>query len=424
MRRLILLGFLASLAGCASLPAVDSDLMAESHTANGAGIIELMRIQEERLTRRPFVGGNAVLLLDDGPSTYAAMQQAIAGAKQRIDMESYQFDAVEGTAFANLLLQRRAQGVMVHVIYDAFGSKHFPDSLIKRMREGGIEVLEFNPLRFSSRVPLDLNRRDHRKLLVVDGAIAITGGVNITRVYLNHPGDTANGPGHMQWRDTDVRIEGPVVAQFETLFAQSWNDQHGPPLPPPPPTPQVARGTARVLAVDGDPDDERPLIYRTLLVAMSLARSSIHLTTGFFVPPPALRHALEGAARRGVQVQVIAPAHSDSLVAIEAGRSHYQDMLEAGVRIYERRGVVLHAKTVVIDGVLSIVGSANLDWRSVLFNDEIDAVIIDDDFGRQMEALFKDDIAASRQIDPKTWRHRSLGERIKEYSSRLAEYLL
>ena len=194
MRRLILLCLLPLLAGCASLPVVDPDLMAASHGANAAGIIELMRMQEERLTHRPFVGGNAVLLLDDGPSTYAAMQQAIAGAKQRIDMESYQFDAVEGAAFANLLLQRRAQGVMVHVIYDAFGSKHFPDALIKQMRQGGIEVLEFNPLRFSDRVPLDLNRRDHRKLLVVDGAIAITGGINITRVYLNRPGHTTDGP--------------------------------------------------------------------------------------------------------------------------------------------------------------------------------------------------------------------------------------
>ncbi len=422
-----LAALLLALAGCASLPAVDADIAAAARTNNDpSGTLDLMRRQEERVTHIPFVAGNAVTLLTDGQQTYAALAAAIDGARQRIDMESYEFDPVEGARFGDLLLAKRAQGVEVNLIFDSFGSLDTPASLIARLRQGGVLVLEYHPVGFFTGLPLDLNRRDHRKLLVVDDAIAITGGVNINQVY-DIRRQTRRGrpvdPAKLAWRDTDVRIEGPVVEQFERIFEQTWKGQHGPPLPPPPP-PATRRGDALVQAIDGTPSRHRTLIYRTLLVTISLARTSIHLTTGFFAPTPDLDHALEAAARRGVDVEIVVPAHSSSATVIAAGRAHYEDLLEAGVKIFERRGVFLHAKTAVIDHAWATVGSANLDWRSVIYNNEINAVILDRGFAQRMEALFADDVAASRPIDPQTWARRSWIERIKEKSARAFEFLL
>jgi cardiolipin synthase len=422
-----LAALLLALAGCASLPAVDADIAAAARTNNDpSGTLDLMRRQEERVTHIPFVAGNAVTLLTDGQQTYAALTAAIDGARRRIDMESYEFDPVEGARFGDLLLAKRAQGVEVNLIFDSFGSLDTPASLIARLRQGGVLVLEYHPVGFFTGLPLDLNRRDHRKLLVVDDAIAITGGVNINQVY-DIRRQTRRGrpvdPAKLAWRDTDVRIEGPVVEQFERIFEQTWKGQHGPPLPPPPP-PATRRGDALVQAIDGTPSRHRTLIYRTLLVTISLARTSIHLTTGFFAPTPDLDHALEAAARRGVDVEIVVPAHSSSATVIAAGRAHYEDLLEAGVKIFERRGVFLHAKTAVIDHAWATVGSANLDWRSVIYNNEINAVILDRGFAQRMEALFADDVAASRPIDPQTWARRSWLERIKEKSARAFEFLL
>ena len=422
-----LAALLLALAGCASLPAVDADIAAAARTNNDpSGTLDLMRRQEERVTHIPFVAGNAVTLLTDGQQTYAALTAAIDGARRRIDMESYEFDPVEGARFGDLLLAKRAQGVEVNLIFDSFGSLDTPASLIARLRQGGVLVLEYHPVGFFTGLPLDLNRRDHRKLLVVDDAIAITGGVNINQVY-DIRRQTRRGrpvdPAKLAWRDTDVRIEGPVVEQFERIFEQTWKGQHGPPLPPPPP-PATRRGDALVQAIDGTPSRHRTLIYRTLLVTISLARTSIHLTTGFFAPTPDLDHALEAAARRGVDVEIVVPAHSSSATVIAAGRAHYEDLLEAGVKIFERRGVFLHAKTAVIDHAWATVGSANLDWRSVIYNNEINAVILDRGFAQRMEALFADDVAASRPIDPQTWARRSWIERIKEKSARTFEFLL
>jgi cardiolipin synthase A/B len=388
-----------------------------------AAIEQLMKISSH-FERLPFVAGNDVMLLQDGPATYAAMTAAIAGATRRIDMESYQFDSAGASKFAPLLIQKRAQGVQVHLICDAWGSMAQDQALFDQLRKAGVQVVSYNPLGADGELDFDLNRRDHRKLLVVDGAIAITGGVNVTGAYLNPKGSVSVDPEKMEWRDTDVRIEGPVAAQFEALWETTWKEQHGPPLDQPPATPGFVRGPSIVQAIDGAPVDGHPVIYETLLSAFALARSSIHLTTGFFAPTPQMDEALQDAARRGVDVVIVVPAHSDSDAAREAGRSHYTDLLEAGVKIYERQGVVLHAKTAVVDGLWSTVGSSNLDWRSTILNNEIDAVILDRDFGTKMEAMFRRDAAASKPITPEVWAQRGLGERINEIWARLIERVL
>jgi cardiolipin synthase len=215
-----------------------------------------------------------------------------------------------------------------------------------------------------------------------------------------------------------------VVAQFERYFMETWRSQNGPALADPPPTPQARVGDTTIQAIDGAPDSEQPLIYRTLLAAITLSQRSVHLTTGFFVPTPDTADALVAAARRGVDVQVVVPRLSDSSSAVAAGRAKYGELLKAGVVIHERLDRVLHAKTAVIDGAWSAVGSSNLDWRSTVWNNEIDAIILSQDFGGQMEAVFKNDVANARMITLEDWGRRGLGERLREIKAMLVEELL
>ena len=425
MRILVLcLAFVLAACAVAPPPGADPDLLAARAGAEPGRALDLMRQQGERFAHRPFLAGNHALLLVNGPESFAALADAIRSARTRIDMESYQFDDQAGSGFARLLLDARARGVEVHLIYDAWGTLRTSQAMFDRLRQGGVQVLKFNPLVPNARVPVDLNDRDHRKLLCVDGSLAITGGVNITRVYENAASLPRLDPTDQAWRDTDVRIEGPVVGQFEHYFMQTWRRQKGTPITePPPPPPPFADGLL-VQAIDGAPDNGHPLIYRTLLAAMALSQHSIHLTTGFFVPTPDMRHALEAAARRGVDVRVIVPGRSTSEAAVAAGRSDYGELLEAGVKLLEYQGRILHAKTAVIDGQWSAVGSSNLDWRSTVWNNEIDAIILGSLFGQRMETVFEADERTSRRVTLAAWRHRGLVERLREMEAGLVAELL
>jgi cardiolipin synthase A/B len=415
---------IAALAGCASLPQFDPDLTCNIPTQTEAQAMAVIRQNSMQLTGTSFIPGNTVHLLEDGPQTYAAMQAAIRGARRRIDMESYEFDGTVAQQFAALLAAKRAEGVQVDLIYDDFGTRA-PPGLFDRLRKSGVNVVTYNPLTPTKMTTLDINKRDHRKLLIIDSDIAFTGGVNIADVYKNrHAGNATTNPAKLPWRDTDVEISGPVVSDFEQLFMQTWREQNGPLIPAPPPDTAPAVGDSTVQALDGSPRDGHPAIYKTLLVAIAAAHKSVHLTTGFFAPPPDLLEALECAARHGVDVRIIVPSTSNSDTSIAAGRSNYAELLKAGVHIYERQGAVLHAKTAVIDGQWSIVGSANLDWRSVVFNNEIDAVVVSSSFGQEMEVQFQKDILASREITLADWRHRGVGERFDEFRARIVEFLL
>ena len=396
-------GLLLALAvsACATPPPVDADIARAISQADVQGRLRLLEEQDERISGQRFVGGNRVDLLRNGPATYAAMNRAIAPARQRDRPGKLHVRPQDGRPVRRSAAgQARAKGSTVNLVYDAWGSMDTPAALFRSCARAA--CMCWNSIRCSPnpRVPLDLNRRDHRKLLVVDGAVAITGGVNISRVYENRPpppGAPATAD-TLPWRDTDVRISGPAVAQFQRLFMATWHEQHGPPIAPPVRSPGWIRGRG---AGGGDRRHPRQGSSGNLPHPARRDRTgahSVHLTTGFFAPTPALRHGLERAARRGVDVRVIVPDHSTSALAIAAGRAGYGDLLEAGVHIMERHGVVLHAKTAVIDGDYSIVGSSNLDWRSVVYNNEIDAVVIDRAFGREMEALFRQDEAHSTAI--------------------------
>ena len=229
----------------------------------------------------------------------------------------------------------------------------------------------------------------------------------------------------MAWRDTHLQLRGPVVADLQKLFLATWAAQKGTPLasknyfPPP----QNA-GRTVVRAMGSSPEEPFSQIYATLLSAIGSAETSVRLTNAYFAPDPQLLAALEAAAQRGVDVTLLLPSQTDSWLVFHAGRRHYARLLRAGVKIFERRDVILHSKTALVDGVWATVGSTNLDWRSFLHNHELDAVVLGADFGRQLEAVFDRDLAVSDQITLEAWQRRGLDLRVKELFSRAWEYWL
>ncbi len=447
---------LLAAAGCATLP--DTDALLARHTAQTvrfenargsisahksaailaqlkrkSGDIDILEKQialEQEIVGSPLVLGNKVTLLQDGAATYPAMFAAIRQAHDNINMESYIFEDDEiGQQFADLLLQQQARGVQVNLIYDSFGTVNTPKAFFERLKQGGVEVLQFNPINpLAAKTPWLINNRDHRKLLIVDGRTAFIGGINISSVYSSGSAArrSAKAPKNaLAWRDTDLQIEGPVVAELQKLFMQTWEKQRGTPLAAKTYFPALpVQGHDIVRAIGSTPDDPYSLMYLTLISAIGNAEKQVYLTNAYFVPDPQLLDALTDAAARGVDVKLILPSHSDSEVVFQAGRAHYSTLLRAGVRIYERQGALLHSKTAYIDGVWSTVGSTNLDWRSFLDNDEINAVVIGREFAGQMHAMFAQDLAASEEIDPERWERRPLSLRFKEWMARVWGRLL
>jgi cardiolipin synthase len=392
---------------------------------------------EQSVSDTPLVLGNRVVILENGPSTYAAMLATIASARDSINMETYILDDDEvGNQFADALIAKQVAGVQVNLIYDGVGALRTPKAFFERLRNAGVAVLEFNPVNpLAAKAGWEVNRRDHRKLLVVDGKAAVLGGINISSVYSSSPGRGSSGSSgasgggdkkkDLPWRDTDLLIEGPVVATLQKLFMETWDGQKGPALAPRAYFPALTtQGKEVVRAIGSTPDEPFSQIYVTLISALNSAESEIWLTNAYFVPDPQLLQALVNAAARGVDVKLIVPSTTDSGLVFHAGRSHYEPLLQGGVKIYERREALLHAKTVVIDGVWATVGSTNLDWRSFLHNQELTAVILGADFGGKMRAAFERDLAASDQITLEAWQHRPLSVRAKEKFARLWEYWL
>jgi len=297
------------------------------------------------------------------------------------------------------------------------------------LRDGGVLVLEFNPLnpgKVLDGKEWEISNRDHRKILVVDGAIAFTGGVNISGVYSgSSAGGSRSGKKDEPWRDTHIRIEGPATAGLQWLFMQTWERQKGPTLPGRDYFPVIKQaGNTLVRVVGNLPGESNRLIFMMYMSAITHAENSIYLTTPYFVPDDQMLKALTEAAARGVDVKILLPGFSDSPVVFYAGRHYYARLLKAGVQLFERRGGMLHAKTAVIDGVWSTVGSNNLDTQSFLTNDEANAVILGRDFADIMQAMFERDLQESDRITPEEWGKRSLDNHLKEGFSRLLKQWL
>lgn len=398
--------------------------------ASARGPASLRQAHAGELMRRlgsPLIGGNRVELLEDGECTFEAIYRAIEGARDHVNLESY-IVAAEGPGeeIARRLIERCAAGVRVNLLFDSFGSIGTDAAFFERLRRCGVRLCEYNPITpWRLLTGAMLNRRDHRKLIVVDGRIGFIGGVNISPVYSGGSGGGGGGdPATAGWRDLHVKIEGPAVQQLQRLFIGHWQKHARLPM-------QQARyfrplapaGTHRV-GVVGSEAARRDPYHRALLGAIETARQRVLLTTAYMVPPRRLLRRLVEAAQRGVQVELLLPGVSDSWPALHAGRSHYGRLLRAGVRIHERHDTTLHAKACVIDGVWAGIGSSNLDWRSLVHNAEANLVVLDEEFAARLEQAFRADVLPAHSIDLATWESRSFWNRLRERVARRFEFLL
>jgi cardiolipin synthase len=379
----------------------------------------------ESVSGSPLTSGNKVTLLIDGAATYAAMFKAMEDARDHINLETFIIEDDEtGRRFSDLLLKKQAEGVQVNLIYDSRGSYSTPAPFFQRLRDAGIQVVAFNPINpLKARKSWRLAQPDHRKILIVDGKVAFTGGINISAVYSNRlsggsqrSGGKQDNVAAMSWRDTDVRMEGPVVAEFQKLFLDTWQRQKGPDLPERNYFPDLkADGNALVRAVGSSPGETNRLTFVLYVSAITFSENSLHLTNAYFVPDDETVNALIAAARRGVDVRIVLPGTTDSSLVLNAGRYYYSKLLKSGVKLYKRRDVMLHAKTAVIDGVWSTVGSTNMDFWSFSTNDEVNAVILSKEFAAEMEEMFTRDLAESEEIRLEEWKKRPVFNRFKEW---------
>ncbi len=449
----LLVGASFSISGCASLPAVlelNSRLVALDHptvtnaqgtlsTKNSRNLLitrwknshtDLMSMAalEEAATGRPLIAGNKVTLLYDGPQTMAAMMAAIEAAQDHINLETYIFDQDDiGIRFAEMLIARQRAGVQVNIIYDSVGTIGTPQIFFDNMREAGIRLLPFNPVNPMRLVgPWAPNNRDHRKILVVDGSIAFTGGVNISGTYANSSLFRSKERRNTKvgWRDTHIKIEGPAVAALQWIFLNNWMREKSPDLLDSnffPPLKNVGDKLVRVLASEPGGGND---IYKAYVLAIQEAKKTIHITSAYFVPDASILQALSDAAQRGVEVAIILPSVSDNGLVFHASQSFYAEMMKKGIKIYQLQIAVLHAKTAVIDQVWATVGSTNIDTRSFLHNNEINVVVFGAEFGLAMENAFTEDLRYSVEITSEQWERRPLQNKLKEWFARRLEYWL
>ena len=382
---------------------------------------------EEALAGSRLSVGNAATPLEDGRAAYRSMLQSIRAARGHIHMEMYIFEDDEvGREFARALAERARSGVKVRLIYDPVGSLRTSKEFFAGMEEAGIAVVAFNPPApgLLKRGPVGAQARDHRKLLIVDGRVAFLGGINISRVYgsssASRPGSSA-GSGEsfdeQPWRDLQVRIEGPAVADFQKAFVEQWKKWKKEDIPEAglyprleKMGPHVVRAVASSPREDGAPDT----LYLALISAIESAETQVCITNAYFVPHPQLLEALAAAARRGVDVKLVLPSKTDNAIVFHAGRANYQPLLDAGVKIFERKERLLHTKSAVIDGVWSTIGSTNLDWRSLAYNDELNAIVLGPEFAAKMKSIFERDLAQSEAITREKWAKRPFMDRVRE----------
>jgi cardiolipin synthase len=453
LNTLVALTLVLSVAACASLPDVRylntsltpqdtptiesargdlskqkaESLLAQRLRSAKADIPDLAAL-EEAATGSPLIAGNKLTLLNDGPQTIAAMIAAIKTATDSINLETYIFDqGVLGDEFSDLLIQKQKDGVQVNIIYDSVGSLKTPAAFFKKLRDAGINLVEFNPVNPFKRFGLwRVNNRDHRKILIVDGRIAFTGGINISDDYSSGSlfRSRSKKKTDLGWRDTHVQVEGPAVASFQWLFMQTWVNQKADDLANRKYFPKLEPVGDKVVRVIGSEPGGNYETYKAYVLAMQEAKISIHLTNAYFVPDVQLIEALTNAAKRGVDVKIVFPGVSDASLVMYAGRSFYNQLLAAGVHVFELQESVLHAKTAVIDSQWSTVGSTNLDMRSFLHNREVNLIALDAQFGSIMEGAFNEDLKNSIEITPENWAQRPLSDRMREWMARRLEYWL
>lgn len=359
------------------------------------------------------------------------MRKAIAGARREVLVEAYVFrDDAVGRAFLDELGKATARGVVVRVLADAFGSIRTRRAFWREMEARGVEVRLFHHLFHR---PWYQPFRDHRKLLVVDRRLGFTGGMNIGEEYGNPPAGEPTGgaegsgeSGPRTWRDTAVRVEGSAAWEMAVVFAEGWRRAGGSPLHlgPAKVGPGEGPGETDVLVLDSRPRRGHVESASVLAAILAAARERLWITTAYFAPARLAVSLLRRTARRGVDVRLMLPGRTDVPLARHAGHAFFGRLLRAGVRIWEYEPAVLHAKSLVADGRVSVVGSSNVDMRSFRFNAECNVVLIGEGPARELEAAFRDDVSRARELRPKAWAARPPWHRLGDRAARLLVPLL
>ncbi len=368
----------------------------------------------EAHTDAPIVGGNRVEVLLNGDETFPAMLRDIRSARSTITFAQYLFeDGSIARQLAQAFAERCRAGVKADILLDSHGSGNAPSEIIATMRDAGCHVEFFRRIEAQGIIfpwkLLHYNYRSHRRILVIDGRIGFTGGYGISESW------TGDGRTPEHWRDTNARIEGPVVKFLQAAFAESWLETTGIAIggagyfPPLETRENVAAQIVRSSPVGGSFQN-----YMLFLLSISSAKTSILITNPYFIPDDVMTEALVKAAGRGVRVIVLTPAEIDSQLAYTASRGHYGPLLLGGVQIFEYKASLLHAKTMVVDGVWATIGSTNFDNRSFAFNQEVNLTVYDKAVARRLEDIFQDDLKYSTQISYEEWRSRGIFERLFE----------
>ncbi|MCL1980084.1 MAG: phospholipase D-like domain-containing protein [Proteobacteria bacterium] len=334
---------------------------------------------------------NKVTLLPHGGDFFPALFQAMAEATTTICAEFYIVKADKtGQAFACALREAAARGVEVSLIYDAIGCFDTPSSYFQQLQAAGVRCLPFNKPAFSRLRWLD--RRDHRKMVIIDGVTAFLGGLNIGDEYAGY------GDSYLHWRDVGIRLDGPAAGELQRLFRQTWLQEGGVSVPGQDLPPPLPAGDADLVIINSSPHRSRSLIRNTFLLAVAGATHCIRIITPYFLPGPTVVRSLLRAVKRGVQVRMILPSISDVPMVHMLSRAYLKQLIAAGVEIYARQGTILHAKMMLIDSQWATLGSANLDYRSFHRNFEINIIVDHHAFGLATEALFNEELAMSTRL--------------------------
>ena len=361
-------------------------------------------------------GATHVEVFFDGQQALKSMVEAVESSRDEVLLESYIFkDDPTGRRFQEALIAAARRGVTVRVLADGVGSLETRRSFWEEMKEGGVDARLFRPLG----VPLRLFfRRDHRKILVADRRVAFTGGMNIGDEY----GSSLLPREHL-WRDTHARIEGPPASELAVVFEEGWVEAGGSPLSIPPLAPAPDHDP-RVMVLDSRPGRGQKELASTFASIVAAARERLWITVAYFAPRRRALSILGNAARRGVDVRLLLPGRTDIAVVRHAGHALYSGLLRRGVRVFEYDAAILHAKTLVADGYLSMVGSSNLDFRSLEFNAECNFLILDEATGRLMEERYRNDLAHATEIELGPWRKRGRIHRSLDHLARTLSPLL
>ena len=399
---------------------MEKRILADSNTLFSNGTESFKSYQKLALlilnqTLSPITSNNDVSLLLNGENKFPKVFEALKNAKNHIHIEYYIFNAdIVGCKIIDLLIEKAQQGVKVRFIYDDFGSREIRKKQVSRLRAGGVEAFPFYKIKLIG-LANRLNYRNHRKIIVVDGELGFVGGINVSDKYIN----SSTGNNKLYWRDTHLMIQGPAVRTLQYVFMGDWNYCSGTLLVPDHnffPKERISQsspGKIVQIAASG-PDSDTPLIEQTIMQAINLAKKEILITTPYFIPGQSLLTSLTVAAFSGTKIKLLVPGISDSHLVNFAARSYYGRLLDAGVEIYQYQKGFVHAKTMVVDQQLAMVGTANMDIRSFDLNFEVNAIVYDEEIAKELCEAFYEDLKFATKIDYEIWKKRSTGIRLIE----------